>query len=64
MLSNGNIFASGGDRTIANSVTLSNNTTPAFVGDYSFTFTGAFNNAAAANNTAITTQISKAHRVQ
>lgn len=57
VLSNGNIFASGGDRTIANSVTLSNNTTPAFVGDYSFTFTGAFNNAAGANNTVITNNI-------
>jgi autotransporter-associated beta strand protein len=57
VLSNGNIFASGGDRTIANAVTLSNNTTPAFVGDYSITFTGAFNNAASANNTALTNNI-------
>ncbi|MBV6500122.1 MAG: hypothetical protein CJBNEKGG_02590 [Prosthecobacter sp.] len=39
-LSNGAVFAYGGDRTMANTVTLGNNATSGFVGDYSFTFTG------------------------
>ena len=49
-LSNGSIFAYGGDRTITNAVRLVNNTGPAFMGDYSLTFTNALQVLAAANN--------------
>ncbi len=57
ILSNGSLFAFGTDRILTNAVTLANNTTPAFVGDYSVTLNGTFNNAAAANNTAFTNNI-------
>jgi autotransporter-associated beta strand protein len=56
-ISNGNIFAYGGDRTLTNAVALANNTTPAFIGDNSITLNGAFNNAASANNVAFTNNI-------
>jgi len=48
--SNGNIFAYGADRTITNALTLSNNATNGWLGDYSLIFNGANNLAAAANN--------------
>jgi autotransporter-associated beta strand protein len=50
VLNNGNVFASGGDRTIANAVTHNNNTTAGFLGDYNLTFSQPLNLAAAANN--------------
>ena len=56
-LNSGNIFAFGGDRTLTNPVSLANNSTPAFMGDYSVTLNGTFNNAATANNTALTNNI-------
>jgi autotransporter-associated beta strand protein len=55
--SNGNIFAYGADRTITNALTLSNNTTNGWLGDYSLTFTGTNNLAAAANNVTTTNSI-------
>ncbi len=48
--SNGNVFAYGGDRTINNAVTLGNNATNGWIGDYSITFTGNNNLGAGANN--------------
>jgi autotransporter-associated beta strand protein len=50
VLSNGAIFAHGADRTMANTLTLGNNATSGFVGDYSFTFTGSNILGASANN--------------
>jgi autotransporter-associated beta strand protein len=47
---NGNIFAYGADRTITRALTLSNNATNGWLGDYSLLFTGANNLAAGANN--------------
>lgn len=49
-LSNGVVFAYGGDRTMSNTVTLGNNATSGFVGDYSLTFTGSNILGASANN--------------
>ncbi|MGC3968958.1 MAG: autotransporter-associated beta strand repeat-containing protein [Pirellulales bacterium] len=43
------IFASGGDRAIANLLRQNNNTTTTFTGDYSLNFTGGFALLAAAN---------------
>ncbi len=45
-LNNATIFASGGDRNIANPITLTNTTNAidAYVGDYSLTFNGAVTN--------------------
>ncbi|MEN3940586.1 autotransporter-associated beta strand repeat-containing protein [Prosthecobacter sp. SYSU 5D2] len=39
ILSSGSMFAYGADRTITNAVSQNNNTGPAFIGDYSLTFT-------------------------
>ncbi|MCW0219819.1 MAG: autotransporter-associated beta strand repeat-containing protein, partial [Prosthecobacter sp.] len=50
LLSNGNIFAYGADRTIANLVNLANNSTQGFLGDYSLTFSAGITALAAANN--------------
>lgn len=49
-LSNGVIFAYGGDRTLTNTLTLGNNATSGFVGDYSFTFNSTSNLGVGANN--------------
>jgi len=49
-LSNGVAFAYGGDRTLTNTLTLGNNATSGFVGDYSFNFTGTNNLGSGANN--------------
>lgn len=49
-LSNGVVFAYGGDRTLSNTMTLGNNATSGFIGDYSLTFTGSNILAASANN--------------
>lgn len=38
-ISNGNVYAYGGDRTLANVLTMGNNATSGFIGDYSITFT-------------------------
>ncbi len=48
--SNGSVFAFGADRSIANAVTLPNNTANGWIGDYSLTIGGATNFAAAGNN--------------
>lgn len=48
--SNGNIFAYGADRTVTNALTLSNNTTNGWLGDYSLTFSNVVNMGASANN--------------
>jgi autotransporter-associated beta strand protein len=53
ILNNGAVFAAGADRTLANNVTQNNSTTSAFLGDYSLTFTGNFNNASSANSNAL-----------
>ncbi len=47
---NGNVFAYGADRTLANTLALSNNATNGWFGDYSLTFSNPTNLAAAANN--------------
>ena len=57
VFNNGNIFAHGADRTVANAVTHNNNTTAGFLGDYSLTFSSALNLAAAANNVTTTNSI-------
>ena len=49
-LSNGVAFAYGGDRTLTNTLTLGNNATSGFVGDYSFTFNGTNTLGVGANN--------------
>jgi autotransporter-associated beta strand protein len=54
---NGNVFAYGADRTVANAITHNNNTTAGFVGDYSLTFNSALNLAAAGNNVFTTNSI-------
>ncbi len=56
-LSSGSVFAYGGDRTISNPVQQSNNTTVAFVGDNSLTFTSTFVNQASANSPGMTNAI-------
>jgi autotransporter-associated beta strand protein len=48
--SNGNVFAYGADRTLANVLTLSNNATNGWFGDYTLTFSNPTNLAASANN--------------
>jgi autotransporter-associated beta strand protein len=55
--SNGNVFAHGADRTVANPITHANNTTAGFLGDYSLTFGSSLNLAAAANNVTTTNSI-------
>lgn len=47
---NGNVFAYGADRTLANVLTLSNNATNGWFGDYTLTFSNPTNLAAGANN--------------
>ncbi len=49
-ISNGNVFAHGADRSVSNTLTLGNNATSGFFGDYSLTFTGTNNLGAGANN--------------
>ncbi len=49
-ISNGNVFAYGGDRTLTNTLNLGNNATSGFIGDYSLIFNGTNNLAAGANN--------------
>lgn len=56
-VSNGNIFAYGGDRTMANNLTLGNNAASGFLGDYNLTFTGTNNLAASANNVTLNNSI-------
>ncbi|MCB1203857.1 MAG: autotransporter-associated beta strand repeat-containing protein [Verrucomicrobiae bacterium] len=48
-LSSGSVFAYGADRVLSNAVNQANNTTTAFIGDYSLTF-GNVTGQAAANN--------------
>jgi autotransporter-associated beta strand protein len=48
-LNNGNMFAFGADRTLANAVTQANNTTTGFFGDYSLTFGNVVSQAGANN---------------
>jgi autotransporter-associated beta strand protein len=55
VFSNGNVFAHGADRTVANPITHNNNTNAGFFGDYSLTFNAPLNLAAAANNANTTT---------
>ncbi len=56
-LSSGSIFASGGDRSIANAAAIANNATIAFIGEYGLSFSSPFNFAAAANNVALTNSL-------
>lgn len=49
-ISNGNVFAHGGDRTLTNTLNMGNNASSAFLGDHSITFNGTNNLAAGANN--------------
>ncbi len=49
-ISNGNVFAYGGDRILTNTLNMGNNATSGFIGDYSITFNGANNLAAGASN--------------
>jgi autotransporter-associated beta strand protein len=55
VFNNGNVFAYGADRTIANAITHNNNINAGFLGDYSLTFSSPLNLAAAANNANTTT---------
>ncbi len=54
-LSNGSVFAYGGDLTLANPVDQANNTTGAFIGDYSLTFTSAYALLSTTSNPSVTT---------
>lgn len=54
---NGNVFAFGADRTVANAVTLGNNATNGWLGDYSLIINGVTNLAAAANNVTLNNSI-------
>jgi len=54
---NGSLFAYGADRTIANPVTHANNTSQAFIGDYSLNLTSTYVSLAGANNFTITNGI-------
>ncbi|MBE2285205.1 MAG: autotransporter-associated beta strand repeat-containing protein [Prosthecobacter sp.] len=56
-ISNGNVFAYGGDRTLANTLNLGNNATSAFIGNYSLTFNGTNNLAAGANNVILSNSV-------
>jgi autotransporter-associated beta strand protein len=56
-LNNGSVFAFGGDRTVPNPLSLANNTTVAFFGDHSLSFTNTFSLLASANNVGITNTI-------
>ncbi len=56
-LSNGNLFAHGGDRLFANPITAPNNTTTGFIGDYSIGFISTLVSAAAANGWPPTTTL-------
>ena len=56
-LNNGSVFAYGGDRTVANPLSLANNTTVAFIGDHSLNFPNTFTLAASANNVGTTNNI-------
>ncbi len=55
VFNNGNVFAYGADRTIANAITHNNNINAGFLGDYSLTFSSTLNLAAGANNANTTT---------
>ncbi len=50
ILNNGSILGYGGDRSIAQAISQSNNTTTGFIGDHSLTFTNTFTLLASANN--------------
>jgi autotransporter-associated beta strand protein len=54
---NGNVFAYGADRTLTNILTLSNNATNGWQGDYSLTFSNPTILAAAGNNVTTTNNI-------
>ena len=54
-LSNGSVFAYGGDRAISNPVSQANNTTGAFIGDYSLNFTSAYALLSTTSNPSTTT---------
>lgn len=55
VLSNGNVFAYGADRVITNSVTQSNNTGVAFIGDYSIEIVSDYVLGATSSNPSSTT---------
>jgi autotransporter-associated beta strand protein len=55
--SNGNIFAYGGDRSVANVLTLNNNTASGFQGDHNLAFTNAVVVGASANNVTLANSI-------
>ena len=50
----GSVFAYGGDRVISSPITHSNNSNPAFFGDYSLSFSSVLTLAASANNANLT----------
>ncbi|HCN76997.1 MAG TPA: hypothetical protein DIT13_07370 [Verrucomicrobiales bacterium] len=54
-LANGSVFAFGGDMTITNAVEQTNNTTGAFIGDHSLTFTNAYALLSTTSNPSVTT---------
>lgn len=54
-MSNGSVFAYGGDRTIANPIEQTNNTTGAFIGNYSLNFTSAYALLSTTSNPSVTT---------
>lgn len=57
VMSNGNLFAYGADRTISNTANLNNNVSQGFIGDYSLTFTQPLTILAAANNDTINNNV-------
>lgn len=56
-LSNGSLFAYGGDRTFANPVAQVNGTTTAFIGDYNIAFTSPYVNQSAGTSNTLTNNI-------
>ncbi len=54
IVSNGNLFAFGGDRTIANTLQMNSGTSHGFLGDHSLTFTNAVNLAASTSSSNFT----------
>ena len=57
LVNNGSQFAYGADRTVANTVQHSDNTTTAFIGNYSLNFTGTLQLLATGGNVATTNNI-------
>jgi autotransporter-associated beta strand protein len=59
VVANGNVFAYGEDRTLANNLNLNNNATSAFIGNHNLTIAGTTAVKAAANNITLNNNIAE-----